>query len=845
MLRRIITGVVLFILIGMGLYLVRIELLTLAFNAALEPADMRLLRIKGLQLSSDALAIDQLVLGLGPQETPQSLHRVHLQYSLTDFQPQHLNVARAVLRLPEGSEVVRETRVEARLLLTELAQQLMASPLESVVVGDLQVENLSTPVLGQPLKLEAHWQAQQFSLRALDPDRQLYLQLEQKPSDQLLLIARLSDGDEAIIEFNASLSGQGDKRKLQGAGLVDSGELLSVVAPLMDLPENITAATGNLVFELSGTLDNDLSLLAQQHWTLLLMPQTALNLELVGALDQVALEGVLRLSFPHPLAITARPQKDGQLQLEVQGEGMALYLNESGYELDARGDLSAIQCEYAQRVFCQADLAVELKAPLIRIEGVEPTTLTGLDLRLSSQLTLSQSNLSATLIPGKLLGLESLVQGGIAVNQPVFGLDTAASFEYALQSGQWKLQGDQMQLLLPRVEMPDLNMATRFTLSSLEIGQNVGKPMRGQVHLHTDGINLQQPGSWLPVLAADADITLAQQALNIEALVFSDEQKRLLSFFGTHQLHSASGSGQLRADPINFDPDANRLSRFFSYWPFELDIYQGKLMLAVDAQWHQGGGGVELKGRMSQQFEGLAGVYEDVGFIGLDAQIEAEFSSPAHFLTTQTASLSLESLDVGVPIESINARFNLNVADQQLSLEKVEAALFGGRLWTQNVVYKADREHNRIDVGVDGMQLEELLRLAGYDAVAGNGIVSGLLPLDISATGVVMERGMLAAKAPGGVFRYSAALDAGTNPAMEQVIDALSNYHYNIFQVEADYRENGDLLLEMLLRGSNPDYEQGRSIHLNLNVTDNIPMLLKSLQSGRVIADRIGKKLGQ
>jgi hypothetical protein len=197
-----------------------------------------------------------------------------------------------------------------------------------------------------------------------------------------------------------------------------------------------------------------------------------------------------------------------------------------------------------------------------------------------------------------------------------------------------------------------------------------------------------------------------------------------------------------------------------------------------------------------------------------------------------------------VPVEAIRAHFLVDAAQQQLVLQTVEARVFGGRVWVEDAVYQVDSAHNRFDVGVDGLQLGQLLALAGYDAVEGSGRISGLLPLDVSATGVTMERGMLAAKAPGGVFRYKADVTASTSSSLAPVIDALSNYHYNIFQVEADYLENGDLLLEMLLRGRNPDYEQGRPIHLNLNVTDNIPVLLKSLQSGRVIADTISKKLG-
>ena len=35
-----------------------------------------------------------------------------------------------------------------------------------------------------------------------------------------------------------------------------------------------------------------------------------------------------------------------------------------------------------------------------------------------------------------------------------------------------------------------------------------------------------------------------------------------------------------------------------------------------------------------------------------------------------------------------------------------------------------------------------------------------------------------------------------------------------------------------------------RLFDLNLNVTDNIPMLLRSLQAGRTISDIVGKRMG-
>lgn len=268
------------------------------------------------------------------------------------------------------------------------------------------------------------------------------------------------------------------------------------------------------------------------------------------------------------------------------------------------------------------------------------------------------------------------------------------------------------------------------------------------------------------------------------------------------------------------------------------------MSLDVDLAWQGDSHGTEFRADLQHSAQKLAGIYRDIGFVGFSGNIEAEIQSPHHIRTTSTATISVDSLDVGVPIGGIQVQFNVDTALQKLTVAAAEAHLFGGRLWIDKATYRADYPHNLIYVGVDSVNVDQLLELAGYEAVRGTGVISGLLPLDVNSKGVTMKRGMLAAKAPGGVLRYHSEMSPGTNPAMVQVMQALKNYQYSIFQVEADYLDTGDLVLEMLLRGSNPDLQNGRPIHLNLNVTDNIPSLLKSLQAGRVIADSVSRQLG-
>jgi hypothetical protein len=56
---------------------------------------------------------------------------------------------------------------------------------------------------------------------------------------------------------------------------------------------------------------------------------------------------------------------------------------------------------------------------------------------------------------------------------------------------------------------------------------------------------------------------------------------------------------------------------------------------------------------------------------------------------------------------------------------------------------------------------------------------------------------------------------------------------------EVFYGDDGELLLALQLRGYNPDMNNGQAINLNVNITDNIPSLLKSLQASRVITNEL------
>jgi hypothetical protein len=446
--------------------------------------------------------------------------------------------------------------------------------------------------------------------------------------------------------------------------------------------------------------------------------------------------------------------------------------------------------------------------------------------------------------PGQLLHAEGLRRGDTRLRQVALVADSPGKIEYRFSDGHLGGRADRLQLLLPSVSLPQLNLATRVTLSDVSLSKSAGTAMEASAKLGMEGIDLQRPRGWSPTLALQSEITLSGGQLRAAGRLYSDRRKRLLDFVADHDLVTGRGRGDFRAGGIAFDSGAGRLSRYFSRWPYTWDLYQGEVSLDTGIDWQVSGKEAGIRAALALQWDDLAGVYVDIGFVGWSGNLPGEFRAPEGFVTPEDATFRIAQLEVGVSVESIRGRFRLDAARQQLNLREFEAMLFGGRIWTGDTLYRADRDANRIDIGVDGLQLSQLLASTGYDAVEATGNLSGLLPLDVGAAGITMQRGMLAASAPGGVFRYRGALAPDANPAVAQAIAALRNYHYSVFQTEADYLQSGDLELRMVLRGHNPDMAQARPIHLNLNVSDNIPKLLRSLRSGRDIADIVSRHLG-
>ena len=80
---------------------------------------------------------------------------------------------------------------------------------------------------------------------------------------------------------------------------------------------------------------------------------------------------------------------------------------------------------------------------------------------------------------------------------------------------------------------------------------------------------------------------------------------------------------------------------------------------------------------------------------------------------------------------------------------------------------------------------------------------------------------------------------------MQLVTQSLEDFHFTTLNSQVNYDQQGTLSLAMRLEGQNPAIEQGRPIHFNINLQEDIPSLLASLQLTDKVNDIIKQRVQQ
>lgn len=546
-----------------------------------------------------------------------------------------------------------------------------------------------------------------------------------------------------------------------------------------------------------GELQGDLDLAARGQDGLWLPTELKANLQLRPS--STLLTDVPASLRPSQLNISVEPvatqMTPGQLpvQLRVETQGGTPSSLQARMRL-ATSPPYALDIEQAR---------VQTRSTRLQLDGL---TLQNLDARLDFSGRADLRKLELQLQPSSRVSLARLATGDILASQLSVALPRTLALQIERNVEQptaWRTEGP-LELRLGRLEHPQL-------LSQ-------GWRWNGQLKADATALNATGPAS------NDVGLTLA---LNVEQ-------------HWNGPLHVGAKLQEI------FLRAGNPLARSLSAWPAALELSSGRLSgegkLALPA------GGTPTAS-LTLDARGLAGIFDRSEISGLDARLTAGLQRDR--LRLDIGELRLAEINPGFTFGPLLLRGHYEAAVGQptqgrLTWQTAETRILGGRFWLPAGTLDLAAPQQQLSARLEGVQLGDVLAAYPTEGLSGSGLIDGSFDVQRSAAGLSVQDGKLAARGPGGVLRFrSPKIEAlgQANPAMKIVTEALHNFHYDLLTSDVRYDERGKLNLGLRLNGRNPALEGGRPINFSINLEEDIPALLTSLQLSDRVSETIQRRV--
>ncbi|MHB0819513.1 intermembrane phospholipid transport protein YdbH family protein [Stutzerimonas stutzeri] len=457
-------------------------------------------------------------------------------------------------------------------------------------------------------------------------------------------------------------------------------------------------------------------------------------------------------------------------------------------------------------------------------------------------------------------------------------LDSAAPYGLAVEQGRLRLQGKNLPELgakgltvdlrfngqaSPQAATLGLTEGSRITLDSLASGPELSAE---KLSLRLAGINieanladqqlrvngaplietdlLRQPSlrpqgwRWNPTLNGDP------QRITLDGPLTNDAGLSL-----TLALRHTWADTTTRLDarlPELFLRAGNPFAATLADWPQTLELNTGRMQAQARIEL---AGDAPPNATATLDARGLGGIFDRAEVSGLDSALR--LSLQRNRLRLEIPELKVQQANPGFSFGPLLLRGEYTGDIQQLQQGRLawstaDVQVMGGRLWLDPGAADLAAGEQRLSAHLRGLQLPLLLDAYPTEGLSGTGVIDGELQLQRSEQGLSIEQGSLQAREPGGILRFrSARIQAlgQSNPAMRLVTEALDDFHYDLLTSDVRYASDGTLNLGLRLHGRNPALEGGRPVNLSVNLEEDIPALLTSLQLSDRVSETIQRRV--
>lgn len=404
--------------------------------------------------------------------------------------------------------------------------------------------------------------------------------------------------------------------------------------------------------------------------------------------------------------------------------------------------------------------------------------------------------------------------------------------------------GVRTQLARVRVELPDATLAVNLGGAGSLADRST---ISGRVII--DIGDLRHPQLKTQSWRFEGRVNGALNELSIQGLVQSDSG--LAADISVQNVVGKFLAARIAMDVVG-EAGGKALADTLTSWPELLELTAGQIKAEASLR-IQPDAPLMVDARFDA--EGVDGLMDRTALAGLNGRFLVGLEDDT--LTAHFRDMVIDQINSGIGIGPIHFLADYraprsNLFAGTLSIQQANADFLDGRLRVAPGAIDLGAEPWTLPVDVYEVSLERLLQVYPAEGFSGTGELTGRVPIQVSSAGIEVHQGTISAIAPGGLLRLPAErLQAmlGSSDAMAQVVDALQNFHYSVLDSTIDYDDKGRLILGLRLEGQNPEVRGGRPVVLNINLEEDIPALLTSLQlSGRVneaVTERVQERLKQ
>ncbi|NNG14372.1 MAG: YdbH domain-containing protein, partial [Gammaproteobacteria bacterium] len=475
-------------------------------------------------------------------------------------------------------------------------------------------------------------------------------------------------------------------------------------------------------------------------------------------------------------------------------------------------------------------------------------TLTGVEKVLRGPVSLTYQQGQLALVLKESFSIEARKQAIAQASLPELQLSVKDDINcaYMLTQAAWQCGAARMSLAVPELHYPPYTMLSAPGIVTLHNLSGERDTWMVNADLDLPAVKLALPDNVIRFDRVYTQLQASSDELKATASLQAANGKLAIGIRTSHNMLQQHGKAEIDLQPVSLDATHNIPGKLLRHWPYPLHIEAGELVGNSSVSWQQKNGQFALDQTALVQLDNIQGRFRQYPFSGLRGKLLIKGIDALRI--TSSDGLRLASINPGLPVTDILVRADVSRQGGKAfvtNLRQFEAMTLGGKINTDKTVLDFNRDENRLILNVQGLDIAELIKLEQKEGLHGTGKLNGKLPIILGKDGLQMSAGKLSAQPPYGVIQYSGDERvtelAKSNPNVELLLKALSDFHYDLLEADLDYAPDGQLLAKVRLQGNNPELEGGRPVHLNINLEENILTLLRSLQ----FADEISRKIGE